>query len=119
MLRQTPYVCPFIENVMRVRDSDFSDADKRTLKDCIFFARDVIQIVNEMLNNRCAETVLPKFRKSELLELMGKKKASNKLNEKDLHEYLKSKLISGELQEVTMPDISNITQNSTIEQILS
>jgi hypothetical protein len=68
---------------------------------------------------KVSETKIPKFQILRLYQIKGqeKKEAKKKLEGAQLHNYLRSKLVESQ-DTVSMPDISSVEQNSTLDDIL-
>jgi hypothetical protein len=74
------------------RPISFTDAQLQTLNDCENFAYVILQIASDLRHQGYTETAVPKFPKSELLQLLGSSKKQNVLRGHELHDYLQSKI---------------------------
>ena len=84
-----------------------NDTDMNVLNQCSNFAQTLQYIVGDLKQHGYTDRELPAFPKSELLRIMGKNKIKKVLRGAQLDEYLKSKLIEGELVgEITPPPSS-------------
>jgi hypothetical protein len=88
-----------------VSNASFSDAQLQTLNDCDNFAYEVLQITSDVRHQGYSEVALPKFPRSELLELLGLLKTQHVLRGNELHNYLRSK-VAGVSPMEEMPKLS-------------
>ena len=92
------------------------EREQQTLSECQFFAQTVLCIVDDIQKQGSTKHTLPKFPKSNLLEIMGKTKKTHTLSTHNLNVYLKNKLMcySGQ-QPIHIPtpaDVQYLNYNS-------
>jgi hypothetical protein len=98
--------------------TEFSDDDMQTLIEAWEYSEAIRKFLCEMLQEGKSETKIPKFQILRLYQINGQeKKEAKKLEGAQLHNYLRSKLVESQ-DTVSMPDISSVEQNSTLDDIL-
>ena len=96
----------------------FSDGEKQILSECEDFAYSLLHVVNDLRRQGYSDRSLGKFPKSELLEILGLSKTPKVLRGSELHEYLKTKIVSSSCGETEVSAPSNIPVESTLDFIL-
>lgn len=101
------------ENIAKLTDSE-----SQTLSDCDDFAYALLAIVDDVRKFRSTERQLPKFPRSELMQILGLSKPPKVLRDRELHDYLTRKIVSIP-EHVTLSDGPlSVNQNASLSDIL-